>query len=225
MFMKMVIKAMAQKILTSSKQVDKFPEEILSRMKKIHSSVFTKTYEHYVGVAMIHQILATQQNAFIRRCLKVSVRLLEALPCEARQNSVKERELCSRYLYSILRSLFDDLHSETPVAFDFTDELNEECKSNSTLTHNRPDGHIYTCSQETKTLGYVEVKSKSAAANKYLINMDLARLVNFFKNALDVRQNCHSSYWDRYHLFIGATSRSIHLLYGSSRYHRLFNII
>lgn len=117
---------------------------------------------------------------------KLIICLLEVLPYSYDQDSTKERKLCSRYLHPILQTLFDDLHSENPVAFDFTDELNEECKSNISLTHERPDGHIYSCTNKMETLGYVEVKGQSALNNHYLINLDLARLGIFCKNALDI---------------------------------------
>jgi hypothetical protein len=171
---------LTQKILKSiTKEDNKFPEDALTQMMDIYDSILNKKCEHDIGISKLHQILTNQKNSNVRRCIKLIIRLLEVLSYSYGQNSTKERKLFSRYLHPILQTLFDDLHSENPVAFDFTDELNEECKSNISLTHKRPDGHIYSCTNKMETLGYVEVKGLSALNNHYLINLGLERLGSF----------------------------------------------
>ncbi|KAG1046583.1 hypothetical protein G6F43_010936 [Rhizopus delemar] len=62
-------------------------------------------------------------------------RALQELPFEAPGSDILETKLCSRYLLSIFRSIFEDIQSRNfPVEFDFTGTLNEESNSDPNIT-------------------------------------------------------------------------------------------
>lgn len=62
-------------------------------------------------------------------------RALQELPFEAPGNDILETKLCSRYLLSIFRSIFEDIQSRNfPVEFDFTGTPNEKSNSDPNIT-------------------------------------------------------------------------------------------
>jgi hypothetical protein len=98
--------------------------------------------------------------------------LIEDLPT----NTIKEFELCSRYLQTALQPLFDDDSSN--VVFRWTNTINSECKkTHIKISKKRPDRCI-TIIEENKerNVGFTEVKTVDDRTNHSKVNLDLYRL-------------------------------------------------
>ncbi|KAI7900591.1 uncharacterized protein BX663DRAFT_516945 [Cokeromyces recurvatus] len=163
----------------------KFPRLLLIKMIDIINDINLKKYECSEGISQLYQLMKGEEE-LVKRCITLMIRLLQTLPLKHDYTSIKEQDLCSRYLVPVLQSFFDYRFSEEKILFHFKDNLNMECLNDISLTRSRPDGLIVQeRSSGQVSLGFIEVKPLKEANNHYKMNMDLIRLSVFSKNAMD----------------------------------------
>lgn len=129
--------------------------------------------------------LTVNQNKHVVQIILCIKRLAEDLLEEVQTNSIKEFELCSRYLQVALQPLFDD--STNNVLFRWTNTISSESrKTNFKTSKKSPDGCISIT--EEANVGFAEVKTADGRSSHYEINFGLYRLAVFSKNAIDTNK-------------------------------------